>query len=155
MKEQLLLLISRDDILRAAEDKHGNQFFRLLARFTRHRFHLLATASQPDSGFTSHGGPDDVLLGPNSIHSLLSDAGGNLDGVYYVPRSLLTQKRNREQALQDMLQRFSINPGHCYLFSSSKKFVNAAKELGICATHLNKNRTLMIELESLSKNFLD
>ena len=155
MKDHRLLLISRDDILRASEEKYGKRLFPLLAQFTRHNFHLLSTAPQPDSGFSIHGGPDGALLGPNSIHNRLSDAGGILDGVYYVPRSLMTQKRNREQALQDMLQRFATSPDHCHLLSSSKKFVNAANEQGIHGTHLNKNRTLINELKTLSDNFFD
>ena len=98
MQDRHLLLISRDDILSLMGDGQDTRLFRLLARFTRSGFHLLATASQPERWSSSHGGPDDALLGPDSIRKRLSDAGGALDGVYYVPRSLLTQKRNRVQA---------------------------------------------------------
>jgi hypothetical protein len=149
MKNQRLLLISRDDILNVVDGKHDTQLFRILARLTRLGFHLLATAPQPDRWSSSHGGPDDALLGPGSIREQLADTGGVLDGVYYVQRSLLTQKRNRVQALQDILQRYSTSPDHCQLFSSSRKFVEVARELGIHATYLNKERSLSIELKKL------
>jgi hypothetical protein len=148
------LLISRDDILLLAHDKNSTLFFRLLARLTRRGFHLLATASQPDRWSASHGGPDDALLGPDSIRKLLADNGGALDGVYYVPRSLLTQKRNRVQALEDMLSRYKISPVQCYLLSSQRSYVRVALELGIHARHLNKNHTLLNELKLLSKKTL-
>jgi hypothetical protein len=154
MQERRLLLISRDDILKVADDKHSTRLFRLLARFTRHHFHVLATAPQPDRWSATHGGPDDALLGPDSIRKRLADAGGVLDGVYYVPRSLLTQKRNREQALQDMMHRYSVIPDHCHLLSSSKKFVGTAVSLGIHAVYLNRERTLMNELKALSQDHL-
>jgi hypothetical protein len=152
MVDSNLLLISRDDIIHASEEKNGSKIFQLLASLTRRNFHLLATAPQPDRFVSAHGGPDDALLGPNSIRKRLSDAGGALDGVYYVPRSLLTQKRNREQALKDMLQRYSSQPASCYLFSSSRKFVDAAVELGIRGIHLNKQNSLMSALTTLSKS---
>ena len=148
-QKQRLLLISRDDILNVADGGHDTRLFRILARFTRQGYHLLATAPQPDRWSSSHGGPDDALLGPGSIRERLADAGGVLDGVYYVQRSLLTQKRNRIQALQDILLRYSASPGHCHLFSSSRKFVEVAGELGIHATHLNGEHRLTSELKAL------
>ncbi len=155
MLKQRLLLISRDDILNAVDGKHDNRLFRLLARFTYQGYQLLATAPQPERWSSSHGGPDDALLGPGSICERLADAGGFLDGVYYVQRSLLTQKRNRVQALHDILQRYAASPDHCHLFSSSRKFVEVARELGIHATHLNKGRGLSIELKSLLQAHVD
>jgi hypothetical protein len=147
-QKQRLLLISRDDILKVVDGKNDTSLFRVLARFTRQGYHLLATAPQPDQ-WSSHGGPDEALLGPGSIRERLAVAGGVLDGVYYVQRSLLTQKRNRVQALQDILQRYAASPEHCHLFSSSKKFVDVAGELGIHATHLNRERKLTTELKTL------
>jgi hypothetical protein len=152
MQESNLLLISRDDIVKALNEKHGSEIFGLLASLTRRNFHLLATAPQPDRFVSSHGGPDDALLGPNSIRQQISDEGGILDGVYYVPRSLLTQRRNREQALQDMLQRYSAQADHCCLLSSSKKFVDAAMDLGIRGVRLDKNHRLLNELKLLAKD---
>lgn len=154
MQDRRLLLISRDDILQYADDEHTTRLFRLLARFTRAGFHLLATAPQPDRWSASHGGPDDALLGPDSIRKRLADSGGVLDGVYYVPRSLLTQKRNRMEALEDMLLRFSVKPDQCFLFSSQKNYVNVAKELSIHAKYLDQNHSLMDELKVLSNRVL-
>jgi hypothetical protein len=149
MPDQRLLLISRDDIVRAAEGKSDTRLFRILARFTSQGYHLLATAPQPDRWSSSLGGADDALLGPESIRERLANDGGILDGVYYVQRSLLTQKRNRIQALQDMMQRYSVSSEMCHLLSSSKKFVVAAREVGIQATHLNRDHELISELKAL------
>ena len=147
-QKQRLLLISRDDILNVVDSEPDTRLFRTLARFTHQGYHLLATAPQPDR-WSSHGGPDDALLGPGSIRERLADAGGVLDGVYYVQRSLLTQKRNRVQALRDILQRYAVNPDHCHLFSSSRKFVEVARELGIHATRLRRECSLTSELNTL------
>ena len=152
MPEQRLLMISRDDILRAADGDMGGPLYRTLARLTRLGFQLLATASQPDDWTRAHGGPDDALLGPQSIRKRLADAGGQMDGIYYVPRSLFTQKRNREQALRDIMKRYAIAAGHCHLFSSSGKFVEAAAELGIHAAPLEQDQQLIQELTDLLKN---
>ena len=149
MPDQRLLLISRDDIVGAAEGKNGKRLYRSLARFTSQGYHILATAAQPDRWSSSLGGADDALLGPESIRERLANDGGMLDGVYYVQRSLLTQKRNRVQALQDMMQRYSVSPENCYLLSSSKKFVVAAREINIHATHLNREHELISELQAL------
>ena len=151
MGEQQLLMISRDDILRVGAGKQGERLFRTLARLTRTGFQLLATASQPDDWSREHGGPDDALLGPESIRKRLADAGGTLDGIYYVPRSLFTQRRNREAALNDIMGRYGIAPGQCHLFSSSRKFVEAASGLGINATALSSDKQLMQGLRALLK----
>jgi len=146
-----LLLISRDGILSVMNDEAAERAFRLLAGLTRNGFHLLATAPQPDKWLGEHGSPDDALLGPNSIRKRLTDAGGTLDGVYYVRLSMLTQKRNREDALKDMLQRYSAKPEETVLLSSVKKFARAAGEMGIRATLLGRERKLIDELEKLSE----
>ena len=151
MGEQHLLMISRDDILRSAAGKQGERMFRALARLTRSGYQLLATAPQPDDWSRDHGGPDDALLGPESIRRRLTDAGGTLDGIYYVPRSLFTQKRNREAALKDIMTRYGIEPAQCYLFSSSRKFAEVAAELGIHTTALDGDKHLMQSLKALLK----
>ena len=142
-------MISRDDILASAAGEGGDRLFRLLARLTRLGFQLLATAPQPDDWSRDHGGPDDALLGPQSIRKRLADAGGTMDGIYYVPRSLFTQRRNRDEALRDIMTRYAIAPEQCYLFSSSRKFVEAAAAMGIQATALGESRVLMQELKAL------
>ena len=151
MAEQRLLMISRDDILQVGASKQGDRLFRTLARLTRLGFQLLATAPQPDDWSRDHGGPDDALLGPDSIRKRLADAGGTIDGIYYVPKSLFTQKRNRDAALNDIMRRYAIEPSHCHLFSSSRKFAEAAVGLGIKATALGDSKQLMQELKSLLK----
>jgi hypothetical protein len=153
MAEHRLLMISRDDILHVGGRKQGERLFRVLARLTRMGFQLLATAPQPDDWSRDHGGPDDALLGPESIRKRLADAGGVLDGVYYVPKSLFTQRRNREAALADIMARYAIQPGHCYLFSSSRKFAEAAGSMGINATALTSDKQLMQGLRALLKEF--
>jgi len=152
MAEPRLLMISRDDILKAGAGKRGDRLYRMLARLTRHGYQFLATAAQPDDWSREHGGPDDALLGPNSIRQRLADAGGTIDGIYYVPRSLFTQKRNREEALQDIMRRYGVEPGHCRLYSSSRKFALAAGELGIAATPLDDAQQLHQELKLLLKD---
>jgi hypothetical protein len=155
MAEQRLLMISRDDILEVGKEGQGERLFRMLARLTRLGYQLLATAPQPDDWSRDHGGPDDALLGPQSIRRRLADAGGTIDGIYYVPRSLFTQRRNREEALRDIMQRYAIEPAHCFLFSSSRKFVDAAASLGISATALGEGRQLMQELKALLQDSED
>jgi hypothetical protein len=144
-------MISRDDIMQVGAGKQGDRLFRTLARLTRLGFQLLATAPQPDDWSRDHGGPDDALLGPDSIRKRLADAGGTIDGIYYVPKSLFTQKRNREAALADIMHRYAIEPSHCHLFSASRKFVDAAVGLGIKATALGDGKQLMLELKALLK----
>lgn len=151
MPDSRLLMISRDDILAVGAGQRGERLYRLLARLTRLGFQLLATAPQPDDWSRDHGGPDDALLGPQSIRKRLADAGGTIDGIYYVPRSLFTQRRNREEALRDIMARYAISPGQCFLYSSSRKFVEAAASLGIAATTLADDRPLMPELRLLLK----
>ena len=145
----MLLLISRDDILSVMNSGDHDQAFRLLATLTRQGFHLLVTAPQPSKWTGEHGSPDDALLGPNSIRRRLIEAGGALDGVYYVRRSLFTQKRNREDALRDILQRYALKPEQVVLLSSRRNFVKAAADLGLQTVLLGHDRELMPELTRL------
>jgi len=155
MASQLLLMISRDDILEVAHGPEQKELFRLLAWLTRHGFHLLSTAPMPDPGDSRErwlkGGGDFSLVGPDSIRSKIDEAGGTLDGVYYVPRSLLTQHRNRINSLKDMMQRYSVAPDSSYLLSSSKKWVEAALELEIRAKYMNDASELIPELKGLKE----
>jgi len=151
MSSQILLMISRSDILDVAGGPTKKELFRLLAWLTRHGFHLLATAPMPDHGDSRErwlkGGGDASLVGPESIRSRIDEAGGTLDGVYYVPRSFLTQNRNRIESLRDMMQRYAVSPESSYLLSSSKKWVDAALGLEIRATYLNEPAQLIAELK--------
>lgn len=153
MATQTLLLISRKDILEVAAGPEAKELFRLLAWLTRHGFHLLATAAMPDTGDSRErwlkGGGDASLVGQESIRSRINEAGGTLDGVYYVPRSILMQHRNRINSLRDMMQRYSVKPSATYLYSSSKKWAEAASELEIQATCLDDSSQLIKSLSDL------
>ena len=145
MQSNRLLLISRDDLLAIMNSALGDRAFRLLATLTRHGFNLLATAPQPDQWTGEHGSPDDALLGPNSVRKRLSDVGGVLGGVYYVRRSMLTQKRNRAEALHDILQRYGAEPGATVLLSSSADWVKAAQKMGLQGTDLHNSELELLE----------
>jgi hypothetical protein len=149
MQSSRLLLISRDDLLAVMNSAAGDRAFRLLSTLTRHGFHLLATAPQPDQWTGEHGSPDDALLGPNSVRKRLADAGGVLGGVYYVRRSMLTQKRNRADALEDILKRYSAEPGQTVLLSSKHNWVKAALKMGFLATLLSHDAELPEKLAEL------
>ncbi len=148
--EHQLLLISRDDILAVMKEAAAERVFRLLAILTRQGYHLLATAPQPEQWSGEHGSPDDALLGPDSIRKRLSDAGGKLDGVYYLRRSLLTQKRNREDALKDILRRYGVRAENCTLISSRRKFMAAARGMGFQSLQLGRDLDLLQALEGLA-----
>lgn len=153
MSVQNLLLISRNDILAVAEGDDSKTLFRLLSWLTRRGYHLLATAAMPDHSNSRErwlkGGGDADLFGPDSIRSQIDEAGGTLDGVYYVPRSFFSQNKNRINALNDMMQRYNASPDTTYLFSSSKKWAETAQKLGIRATCLEKTRQLVEMLGEL------
>ena len=78
--------------------------FRLLARLTRSGVHLLLTAPEPDHWFPTGGRVDQALQDQGRLLVRIHEAGGDLDGVYYVPRSLFHPgPQTREQALRDIL----------------------------------------------------
>lgn len=155
MSVQSLLLISRDDILEVAQGPESRKMFGLLAWLTRNGFHLLATAAMPHPSNSRErwlkGGGDASLFGPDSIRSKIDEAGGTLDGVYYVPRSLITQNRNRIKSLDDMMQRYDASPQATFLYSSSRKWAEAAAQLDIHATCLAESRQLIDELTRLKQ----
>jgi len=153
MLTQKLLMISRNDILEVAQGAEGTSLFRLLAWLTRHGFHLLATAPMPDHHDSREqwlkGGGDASLVGPDSIRSRIDEAGGTLDGVFYVPKSLIAQRKNRLHALNDVLKRYKVKPESAWLFSSSRKWAEAAIELDIRATALSQPSELLERLQAL------
>lgn len=154
LSERELLLIGRDDILTVMNDDANSaeaaRVFRLLATLTRQGYHLLATAQQPEQWTGAHGSPDDALFGSDSIRKRLTDAGGKLDGVYYLRRSLLTQQRNREDALQDILRRYGVRSDNCILISSQKKLLATARQLGFQTTQLGRDCSLLAALQPLA-----
>lgn len=131
MAAQPLLLISRNDLREAAEGSGGDHLVRQLARLTRQGFHLLSVASQPDDWSGKDAVSRRSLPAGRSTRQRVTEAGGHLDGVYYIPRSMLTQKKKRLDALHDIMTRFSMEASNVYLLSSGSKLLGAAESLGI------------------------
>ena len=159
--EQKLLLISRDTLLEALNGSNGDpkspaseQLFRALAGLSRHGYHLLLTAPEPDRWSPTRGNVDDALNSQSTLMENARAAGGEFDGIYYVPRSLLTQDRNREGALRDILKRYSLEPQAATLMSSSKPFVKAADRVGIKTVEIalrgKQGNTLLSALKSMN-----
>jgi hypothetical protein len=148
MARNRLVLIKRDDLLPVGDDDLEVRLIRLLARLSRHGYHLLLTADQPSDWAEraiyrrSHGKR-------RGLRQRLAEAGGVMDGIYYVPRSLITQKRSRVEALKDMLDRFSVRPDDCFLYSSNAKFVSVAGEIGIKSSVINNKSQLLKLIEGL------
>ncbi len=98
---------------------------------------------------------DDALNAQRMLLERSRTAGGELEGVYYVPRSLLTQDRNREGALRDILKRFRVEPAVTILISSSSPFLKAAARLGIATYEIalkgKLGKNLLSVLRSLRK----
>lgn len=128
-----LLIISRDTLL-DVPDSLSEKVFRALAALSRSGCHLLISAPEPDRWVPTRGNVDNALNQQQQLMERTDAAGGSIEGVYYVPRSLLTQDRNREGALSDILTRFSVSPDEAALLSSSTPFINAANRLGL-VTH--------------------
>jgi hypothetical protein len=130
-----LLLISRDTVQgaldHAPDEPSVQRIFRLFATLSRQGYHLLLTAPEPERWVPTRGSVDDALNSQNTLMERTRAAGGELEGVYYVPRSLLTQDRNREGALVDILKRYSMESADTVLLSSSSPFLKAASRLGI------------------------
>jgi hypothetical protein len=129
--QQKLLIISRDALLEAEPLPSSEHVFRRLSSLNRSGFHLLLTAPEPDHWLPTRGNVDDALNSQGKLQERIHSAGGELDGVYYVPRSLFTQDRNRTGALRDILQRYTATPSQAILVSSSIPFLKAAERLGI------------------------
>lgn len=149
MNHQPLLLISRRDLLDATSGQEGDQVVRTLASLTRKGFHFVATASQPNEWSKSKAVSKRSRPGPKRIRDRLAEAGGILDGVYYIPQSLLTQKTRREEALKDLLERFGTLPSDCFLVSSNRNFIKSAKILGINTRKISDKQgmdSLLVEL---------
>ena len=67
----------------------------MLARLARSGFRFLATAPQPDQWSADHGGPEDALLGPESIRKRVTEAGGVIDGDEVSPLSMFAVFNSR------------------------------------------------------------
>ena len=150
-----LLLISRDNLLGAEAAPNAGKVFRLLARLTRSGVHLLLTAPEPDHWFPTRGRVDQALQDQGRLSVRIHEAGGDLDGVYYVPRSLFTQDHNREQALRDILTRYGTPQGEVLLISASAPFLKAAERLGIETQELGEDNAGSEQLEALLTELMD
>jgi hypothetical protein len=148
------LLISRDNLLSVMQQSNAARVFRLLARLTRGRVHLLLTAPEPDHWFPTRGRVDHALQDQGQLSQRINEAGGDLDGVYYVPRSLFTQDHNREQALRDILARYAARESHTLLVSASSPFLKAAHMLGIETREVGENEAGALQLEALLTEML-
>lgn len=147
-----LLMISSKLLLVAEQSAQGPAVFRRLANLTRSGYHLLLTASEPDQWFPTRGNVDSVLGTQRRMLQHLQDAGGDLDGIYYIPRSVFTQDRKRFAALKDILRRYSTDGENATLISSSKAFVKAAQKLEISTHSVPQNDgTALILVETLEK----
>jgi len=144
-----LLIISRDTLLRARGDRRAAHIFRVLANITRKGRHLILTAPEPDQWFPTRGSDDNALADQGTLNRVISDAGGNMEGVYYVRRSRFTQNRNRLGALTDILSRYAVEPPQALLISSSRPFLKAAERLGIQTSAISKADEGMRELRRL------
>lgn len=142
MQKQSLLLVSRRDILEASRQEGGRSLVQLLANLTRQGYQLLVTANLSKEWTKNLAVSRRSAPAPKGVRQIISEAGGTMDGIYYVPQSLLTQRTNRETALKDILERFGTPPSDCYLFSSSRKFVAAARRLNIKAFDIENKNTL-------------
>ena len=149
MNGQPLLLISRRDLLAAGDGEEGEALFRSLAELTRAGFHFVATASQPDEWSKNSAVSKRSKPGPKRIRDRLAEAGGILDGVYYMPQSLLTQQTRREEALTDLLQRFATTAANCYLVSSNRKLIAAGKKLGLNTRKISNKQPIEAVLNEL------
>lgn len=138
-----LLIISCKPLLAAEQSPLGPKIFRRLANLTRSGSHLLLTASEPDQWFPTRGNADSVLSTQGRLQQHLQDAGGDLDGIYYVTRSVFTQDRKRSAALKDILQRYSTSGDNATLISSSKAFIKAAQRLEIKTCSLPQDEHLV------------
>lgn len=126
-----LLIISRDTLLEAERAPLGPRIFRLVASISRRGIHVLLTAPEPDHWIPTRGRVDKALADQGRLQQALHEAGGNLDGVYYVPKSLFTQDRNREGALQDIINRYELPIESALLVSASEPFLRAAERLAL------------------------
>lgn len=152
MNHQPLLLISRRDLLDAMSGVDGDHLVRTLSSLTRKGFHFVTTASQPDEWSKNKAISKRSRPGPKRIRDRLAEAGGILDGVYYIPQSLLTQRTRREEALKDLLERFGTRASDCFLISSNRNFIRTAKSFGINTRKIKDKKNLNSLLKQLGKD---
>ena len=133
-----LLIISARVLADAEHAPRIDEAYRALAKLTRSGMRLLLTESEPDQWFPTRSSDDNVLVAQSRLQQRLEQEGGELDGFYYVPRSMLTQDRNRLGALTDILGRYGADADNAHLISASRAFLKTAQRLGINAYRMKK-----------------
>jgi hypothetical protein len=132
LKAPRVLILSRDLLLDSPSSVSKRAaLFRHLAHLTRAGCRLILTAAEPLRWLPTRGSEDSALRAQKQIQEQLRRHGGDLDGIYYVRHSEMTQDRRRRAALRDLLQRYAIPPGDALLLSANPPFLSAAEELGI------------------------
>ena len=147
-----LLLISLKLLQNQGDNPTGDVVYRLLAGLHRRGVSLLLTAPAPDAWKPTRGDPDTALALQGQIQQAVWEAGGEMDGVYYVRRSLFTQDRNRTGALNDILLRYHLKAGRAALISSSSAFLKAAESLGIQSHYVGHEPGAKSSLADLLKS---
>jgi len=149
MSRQPLLLISRKDLVLACDEPGGEQMIRLLAGLTRRGFSFVATASQPSEWSRSKAESKRGRPGPRRLRDRLAEAGGLLDGVYYIPQSLMTQRTRNEEALRELLDRFGTEAKDCYLVSTDRALLATARKMQVNAIKISEKSDLVVILGDL------
>jgi hypothetical protein len=143
-----VLILSRDLLVTESGSVSARDgIYRRLAHLTRKGCRLLLTAAEPDRWLPTRGSEDSALRAQNRIQEQLQRQGGDLDGVYYVRRSELTQDRMRQGALRDILGRYAVPADRVLLISANGPFLEAARELVIA--------TVAIDLDGDAEQQLD
>ena len=143
-------MISRRDLIDVFSDIDSEHAVRSLAGLTQRGYQLVATANQPDEWSRNNAVSKRSKPGPKRLRDRLAEAGGVLDGVYYIPQSLLTQRTKREEALKDLMSRFGLGPATCHLVSSNRKLIAVADSLGINTYRINGKQSFQDILKTLS-----
>lgn len=140
-RDARLIIISRDSLLEALQAKEAQGLFRDMAALSRRGYRILLTAPEPDRWVPTRKTVDGALDAQRDLIEQARTEGADIEGIYYVPRSLLTQDRNREGALKDILARYAMKSGQAALISSSQPFLRAASRLDIDAIEVSGNKT--------------
>ncbi|NNE04904.1 MAG: hypothetical protein HKN15_04175 [Xanthomonadales bacterium] len=136
-----LIIISRDTLLEALQSEEAQGLFRDMAALSRRGHRILLTAPEPDRWVPTRKTVDGALDSQRDLTEKARTEGADIEGIYYVPRSLLTQDRNREGALKDILARYAMKPDQATLISSSQPFLRAASRLDIDAIEVKGDDT--------------
>lgn len=126
-----LVIISRNSLTAALDEDQSMEIFRALAGLSRRGHRIILTAPAPDRWVPTRKTVDGALESQRDLTQKARMEGADIEGVYYVPRSLLTQDRNREGALKDILARYRVSADRVTLISGSAPFLKAASRLSI------------------------